>query len=194
MKYPITISKEEITKLPLLQFNGEIHVIEDHKSMFQAIRQLGKQTIIGFDTEKKPTFKKGQYHATALIQLSTSEDAFLFRINKLGFHEELKALLESKDIIKVGIGMKDDLVELQMISTFSPQNCIDLNEVIPTLGIEKVVVRNLAGIFLEKRVSKNQQVSNWENDLLTESQMHYAAADACVCFEIYSLLKLNGYL
>ena len=104
MKYPITISKEEITKLPLLQFNGEIHVIEDHKSMFQAIRQLGKQTIIGFDTEKKPTFKKGQYHATALIQLSTSEDAFLFRINKLGFHEELKALLESKDIIKVEIG------------------------------------------------------------------------------------------
>ena len=156
--------------------------------MLQAIKKLKTQEIIGFDTEKKPTFKKGQYHPTALIQLSTATEVFLFRINKIGLHDDLITLFESDKITKIGVGMRADIVELKRIRTFTQNNCIDLNDLMPTLGVKKIGIRNLVAIILEKRVSKNQQVSNWENAELTRSQQQYAATDAWVCYEIYVLL------
>ena len=162
--------------------------------MFQAIEKLKKQGIVGFDTEKKPTFKKGQYHPTALIQLSTATEVFLFRINKIGLHDDLITLFESDKIAKIGVGMRADIVELKRIRTFTQNNCIDLNDLMPTLGVEKIGIRNLVAIILEKRVSKNQQVSNWENSELTHSQQQYAATDAWVCYEMYVLLIKKGYI
>jgi ribonuclease D len=194
MTFPLSITKEEIAQLPLIKFEGPIHVINDHKAMFQAIKKLSSQDIIGFDTEKKPTFKKGQYHQTALIQLSTATEVFLFRINKIGLHDNLIALFESDKIAKIGVGMRDDFVELKQIQPFTQHNCIDLNDLMPTLGVEKIGVRNLVGILLEKRVSKNQQVSNWENAVLTLGQQQYAATDAWVCYEMYVLLLKKGYI
>ena len=114
MTFPLSITKEAIAELPLIKFNGPIHVINDHKEMFRAIKKLKKQEIIGFDTEKKPTFKKGQYHPTALIQLSTATEVFLFRINKIGLHEDLILLFESDKIAKIGVGMRADIMELKL--------------------------------------------------------------------------------
>ncbi|MAJ50358.1 MAG: 3'-5' exonuclease [Flammeovirgaceae bacterium] len=194
MTFPRSITKEAITQLPIIKFEGQIHLIDNHKEMFQAIKKLRVQEIIGFDTEKKPTFKKGQYHPTALVQLSTAKEVFLFRINKIGLHDDLINLLESDRIAKIGVGMRDDFVELKRIRTFKENNCIDLNNLMPTLGVEKIGVRNLVGILLEKRVSKNQQVSNWENEVLTQGQKDYAATDAWVCYEMYVLLLKKGYI
>ena len=194
MTFPLSITKEAIAQLPLIKFDGPIHVINDHKEMFRAIKKLKKQKIIGFDTEKKPTFKKGQYHPTALIQLSTATEVFLFRINKIGLHEDLILLFESDKIAKIGVGMRGDLMELKQIRTFTQNKCIDLNDLMPTLGVEKIGIRNLVAILLEKRVSKNQQVSNWENAELTLSQQQYAATDAWVCYKMYILLIKKGYI
>ena len=194
MTFPLSITKEAIAKLPLIKFEGLIHVIDDREEMLQEIKKLKNQEIIGFDTEKKPTFKKGQYHPTALVQLSTSKEVFLFRINKLGLDNALISLFESDRIAKIGVGIRDDFVELKQIRTFTEHNCIDLNDLMPTLGVEKIGVRNLVGILLEKRVSKNQQVSNWENEMLTPGQRQYAATDAWVCYEMYILLLKKGYI
>ena len=194
MTFPLSITKEAIAQLPLIKFDGPIHVVNNYKEMFQAIKKLKKEGIIGFDTEKKPTFRKGQYHPTALIQLSTSTEVFLFRINKIGLHEDLIALFESDKIAKIGVGMSADIVELKRIRTFIQNNCIDLNDLMPTLGVEKIGIRNLVAILLERRVSKNQQVSNWENEELTRSQQQYAATDAWVCYKMYTLLIKKGYI
>ena len=194
MAFPLSITKEAIAQLPLIKFDGPIHVINNHEEMFQAIKKLKKQGIVGFDTEKKPTFKKGQYHPTALIQLSTATEVFLFRINKIGLHDDLITLFESDKIAKIGVGMRADIMELKRIRTFDQNNCIDLNDLMPTLGVKKIGIRNLVAIILEKRVSKNQQVSNWENSKLTHSQQQYAATDAWVCYEMYVLLIKKGYI
>ena len=194
MTFSLSITKEAIAQLPLIKFDGPIHVVNNYKEMFQAIKKLKKEGIIGFDTEKKPTFRKGQYHPTALIQLSTSTEVFLFRINKIGLHEDLIALFESDKIAKIGVGMSADIVELKRIRTFTQNNCIDLNDLMPTLGVEKIGIRNLVAILLERRVSKNQQVSNWENEELTRSQQQYAATDAWVCYKMYTLLIKKGYI
>ena len=194
MTFPLSITKEAIAELPLIKFDGQIHVINNHKEMFRAIKKLKEQGIVGFDTEKKPTFKKGQYHPTALIQLSTATEVFLFRINKIGLHDDLIMLFESDKIAKIGVGMRADVMELKRIRTFTQNNCIDLNDLMPTLGVEKIGIRNLVAIILEKRVSKNQQVSNWENAELTRSQQQYAATDAWVCYEMYVLLIKKGYI
>ena len=194
MTFPLSITKEAIAQLPLIKFDGPIHVINDHEEMSRAIKKLKKQGIVGFDTEKKPTFKKGQYHPTALIQLSTATEVFLFRINKIGLHDDLITLFESDKITKIGVGVRADIVELKRIRTFTQNNCIDLNDLMPTLGVEKIGIRNLVAIILEKRVSKNQQVSNWENSELTHSQQQYAATDAWVCYEMYVLLIKKGYI
>ena len=194
MTFPLSITKEAIAQLPLIKFDGPIHVVNNYKEMFRAIKKLKKEGIIGFDTEKKPTFRKGQYHPTALIQLSTSTEVFLFRINKIGLHEDLIALFESDKIAKIGVGMSADIVELKRIRTFTQNNCIDLNDLMPTLGVEKIGIRNLVAILLERRVSKNQQVSNWENEELTRSQQQYAATDAWVCYKMYTLLIKKGYI
>ena len=194
MAFPLSITKEAIAQLPLIKFVGPIHVINNHEEMFQAIEKLKKQGIVGFDTEKKPTFKKGQYHPTALIQLSTATEVFLFRINKIGLHDDLIMLFESDKIAKIGVGMRADVMELKRIRTFDQNNCIDLNDLMPTLGVKKIGIRNLVAIILEKRVSKNQQVSNWENSELTHSQQQYAATDAWVCYEMYISLIKKGYI
>ena len=188
------ITKKEIQNLPLVKFAGKIHLVESPRDIGRAVRHLQSAAFMGFDTEKKPTFQKGQYHPTALVQLSTLEEAFLFRLTSIGFHDGLKELLESPSLKKIGISIKDDLAALNHISSFSPEGFLDLNDIASEIGINREGVRNLCAIFLEKRVSKNQQTSNWENETLTQAQMTYAATDAWICGEIYHSLVQKGYI
>ncbi|GAB4246750.1 MAG: 3'-5' exonuclease [Ekhidna sp.] len=188
------ITKEDIQTLPLIAFEGDIHIIETEKECNEAIRKLQQEPAIGFDTETKPTFRKGEYNPTALIQLATETDAYLFRLNALGYPKSLVQLMESSDTLKLGISILDDLRDLKKECRFTPTSFLDLNKVAKEIGIKHIGVKKLAAICLEYRISKNQQTSNWENETLTEPQKKYAATDAWICLAIYHELQRTGYV
>ncbi|MEM9338188.1 MAG: 3'-5' exonuclease [Bacteroidota bacterium] len=188
------ITNEHIRNLPLLAFEGNIRVIENEEEVDKALDLLRKEKILGFDTEKKPTFKKGDYHPTAMIQLASHHEAFLFRLNKIGCPNSLFDLMSDPEKIKFGISIGDDLKELRKLNPFEPSGFFDLNHIVKDIGVKHIGVKKLAAIFLNKRISKGQQTSNWENDALTEAQQKYAATDAWICLKIHQKLREQGYL
>lgn len=194
MIFAENISKEKLKNLPLLRYQGKIHVIDRHDQVWEAIQAIKKEPVVGFDTEKKPTFKKGQFHHTALLQFAIPEEAYLFRINKLGFHPGIKTLLENEHLKKVGLGLKDDISNLAQFGTYTPAGFVELIQITKSIGIKQSGLRNLAAIFFDQRISKNQQTSNWENEVLTTSQQQYAALDAGLCLDIYLLLQKKGFI
>ncbi len=185
-----SISKEELDDLPLKAFDGEIVVIDTMTAVFSAVKYLSEVRILGFDTETKPSFKRGQVNPVALLQLSTEDKAFLFRINRIGLPAPLKSLLADSEILKVGVAIRDDIKGLQKISPFRAEGFIELQEEVKGFGISDFSLKKLAGIVLGVRISKSQRLSNWEADELTEAQQSYAATDAWVSYEIlYSLTR-----
>lgn len=187
--FRISISPEEIGELALAAFPGEITVIDavDDK-FFAALRYLRRQTVIGFDTETRPTFTPDQHsNGTAILQLSGKEKAFLFKVQKLGLPRQLVSLLASS-VIKVGAATRDDIKGLQAIADFNPHGFLDLQSMVWEYGIRDKSVKKMAAIILGVKISKAQQLSNWEAEHLSESQMKYAATDAWICREMY--LKL----
>ena len=177
-------------KLDYASFPGKIYVIESVGAEFnRAIAYLRSQKIIGFDTETRPTFSPDQpRYGVALLQLSGPDKAFLFRINKMGMHRRLCNLLASDKIVKVGAAIHDDILGLQRKHDFKPSQFVDLQKIVWEWGIRDKSVKKMAAIILGFRVSKTQQLSNWEADSLSEAQCRYAATDAWVCREMY--LKL----
>jgi ribonuclease D len=145
--------------------------------------------IFGFDTETRPSFKKGRLNKTALVQLATSDIAFLFRINLTGIPDLLVEILENSDIIKVGVALRHDLISLQKIRSFSPCGFIDLQQYVEQFGIRDKGLRKLTANILGLRLVKGQQTSNWESKTLIQTQLEYAATDAWVCYEMY--IKLS---
>lgn len=192
--FPSQIAKEEIRELPLIRFEGTIHVVDSEEALAQAVEQLQKEKILGFDTETKPTFNKGEYNQTALIQLSSMRNAYIIRIKEIGIPNLLKNLLEDREIIKIGISIRDDLKELKKIRPFRPEGFVDLNSIAGDLGVTQIGMRSLSGIFLKARISKSQQTSNWEAKELSPGQQSYAATDAWVCIKIYKMLCEKGYI
>lgn len=188
--YSESIAPQEIQQLDYASFAGKIFVIDSVGAEFnRAIAYLRSQKIIGFDTETRPCFSADQpRYGVALLQLSGPDKAFLFRINKMGMHRRLCNLLASEKVIKVGAAIHDDIRGLQRKGDFVPGSFVDLQKIVCEWGIRDKSVKKMAGIILGIRVSKTQQLSNWEADKLSESQCKYAATDAWVCREMY--LKL----
>ena len=176
--------------LEFASFPGKIHVIDSVGAEFnRAIAYLRSQKIIGFDTETRPTFSQDQpRYGVALLQLSGPDRAFLFRINKMGMHRRLCNLMASEKVVKVGAAIHDDIKGLQKKHDFVPASFVDLQKIVCEWGIRDKSVKKMAAIILGFRVSKTQQLSNWEAERLSESQAKYAATDAWVCREMY--LKL----
>lgn len=191
MNYQSTITEEEIKQLPRKEFNGEIYLIDTNKKLDIALPLLKDKKVLGFDTETRPSFKKGPNNDIALMQLATSEEAFLFRINRIGFPESLKNLSEDDSVLKIGLALKDDLNGLKKFNDFNPSSFIDLQDLAKKLSIRNNGLKKLAAIFLNFRVSKSrsQRLSNWEGDTLTPKQVKYAATDAWVCYELYRVMK-----
>ncbi|WP_226390374.1 3'-5' exonuclease [Penaeicola halotolerans] len=187
------ITKEEITELPLGAFEGESIVIDDEKEVTEAIKILYKSRVIGFDTETKPAFKKGQFNEVALLQLSTLDQAFLFRLNHIGLPKVITKLLADPAVIKVGAAVHDDIKALKKLTYFQPKAFFDLNDECKAVGFKSYGVRNLSALVLGIRISKSEQLSNWETDTLSEKQIKYAATDAWACLEIYQELVKQGY-
>lgn len=188
--YKKTISPEEIDKLPFASFPGEIHVIDALGPEYDAaIRYLRRQKVIGFDTETRPTFMPGQPRSgVALLQLSGSQKAFLFRINRIGLPRTLAGILHNPSILKIGAAVHDDIRGLQKVHGFEAGGFIDLQRFAAEWGIMDKSVKKMSSIILGLRVSKSQQLSNWEAERLSEGQKMYAACDAWICREMYGAL------
>jgi ribonuclease D len=185
------VEDEYIKSLPPGCFSGNIHVV-DHPGMFdEACRTLTDVPVLGFDTETKPSFKKGRYHQVALLQLSTPDNAFLFRLNKIPLPRFVIDILEDSTVMKVGVALKDDLSALIRLAPFKPDGFIDLQQFVKQFGIEDNGLKKLVANILGFRISKRFQTSNWELDMLGPEQLCYAATDAWVCQEIYKALLNN---
>ena len=185
-----SITPKELEALEFASFPGNIIVIDSVGAEFnRAITYLRSQKIIGFDTETRPTFTPSQpRYDVSLLQLSGPDKAFLFRVNKIGMHRRLCNLLASDKVVKVGAAIHDDIRGLQKLSEFKPAAFVDLQKIGCEWGIRDKAVKKMAAIILGFRISKTQQLSNWEAETLSESQCKYAATDAWVCREMY--LKL----
>ena len=184
------VTPQEIEKLEYASFPGKIYVIDSvGAELNRAIAYLRSQKIIGFDTETRPTFTPSQpRYGVALLQLSGPDKAFLFRVNKIGMHRRLCNLLASSKILKVGAAIHDDIRGLQRLRDFQSDGFTDLQKIVCEWGIRDKSVKKMAAIILGIRISKTQQLSNWEAEKLSDSQCMYAATDAWVCREMY--LKL----
>ena len=185
-----SITPKELEKIDFASCPGKIIVIDSVGAEFnRAIAYLRDQKVIGFDTETRPTFSPDQpRYSVSLLQLSGSDKSFLFRINKIGMHRRLCNLLASDKVIKVGAAIHDDIRGLQKLQYFVPAKFEDLQKIVWEWGIRDKSVKKMAAIILGSRVSKTQQLSNWEAETLSEAQQMYAATDAWVCREMY--LKL----
>ena len=184
------IATEQIEQLPMAEFHGEITVVETEDHAYrQALKTLRAEKVIGFDTETKPCFvAKAPKNHMALLQLSTADHAYIFRLQQLGLPDGLANLLSDPSIIKVGAAVRDDINGLNWYSKFEAGGFADLQNIAEKFGIEEKSVRKMSAIILGIRVSKSQQLSNWESSRLSDAQLRYAAIDAWVCRQMY--LKL----
>jgi ribonuclease D len=150
---------------------------------------MAREQILGIDTETRPSFKKGTLDPTSLIQLSTLDPAWILRVNRIGYPREMLELLSRENPLKVGVSLHDDLRRLRSDFQFEPQGFLDLQQYVEAFRIEEKGLKKLSAIVLGRRISKSQQVSNWDADLLTEAQLRYAATDAWICLKIYYKLR-----
>ena len=182
-----SITPQEIEKLEYASFAGKIFVIDGVGAEFnRAIAYLRSQKVIGFDTETRPTFTPGQQqYGVSLLQLSGPDRAYLFRVKTIGMHRRLCNLLASDKILKVGAAIHDDIRGLQRLRPFEPAGFIDLQKIVCEWGIRDKSVKKMAAIIMGIRISKTQQLSNWEAEKLSDAQCLYAATDAWVCREMY---------
>ncbi|KAA6303695.1 MAG: Ribonuclease D [Candidatus Ordinivivax streblomastigis] len=186
-----TITKEEIHDLPVEEFTGQIVVVQTVEDAELAVNVLLQSTRIGFDTETRPSFCKGILKRVALIQLSTHEICFLFRLNYIGFPPSLIGLLSNPDVQKIGLSLRDDFQSMGRRMKFQPQGFIDLQQMVQNFDIEELSLQKIYAILYRKKISKSQRLSNWEAEQLTLSQQKYAALDAWACLKIYEDLCLT---
>lgn len=177
--------KNQIQTLPCVHFKGRIIVIFTEKEADKAVDYLMKQSVLGFDTETRPTFKKGQSHQVALLQVATHDTCFLFRLNKIGMTDSVVRLLEDHTITKVGLSLQDDMRMLNQRRAFTPGTFVELQKEVKDIGIEDNSLQKIFANLFGGKIAKGQQLSNWEAEILTEAQQRYAATDAWACIKIH---------
>lgn len=192
--FQATISKEEVNQLPIASFTGEIVVVDDMDKFHRAMKILKKYKLVGLDTETRPSFRKGELNKISLLQISTENQCFLFRIHLIQFPDELKKYLAKLSIKKIGVALHDDIIGLQKLGEFKARNFVDLQSIVNDYGIMELGLQKLYAILLKGKISKKQRLSNWENTELTESQKLYAATDAWATLMIYKELMKHQKL
>lgn len=180
-----SISKAEINELPLINWKGRTEILTTVEEMAKAVERLSHETVLGFDTETRPTFKKGDYYPPALIQLGGTDCVYLFRISKTKTLSPLLPILESETILKTGVAIKDDVKELKKMEAFEPRGFFEVAELTKQLGYKNCGLRSLAALIMQGRISKAAQVSNWAREKLDAKQIRYAATDAWISRELY---------
>lgn len=189
----LAISKEELAKMPPADLTHEIRVVETAADARSALRYLSRQKIVGFDTETRPSFKKGRNYNVSLIQISTDDISFLFRINKIGLMPQLVEFLASEKVRKIGLSVKDDFHGLRKLADFEPGGFVELQDYVHRYCIVDASLQKIYAIIFSQRISKGQRLTNWEADSLTPAQQHYAALDAWACLNIYNYLEAGSF-
>lgn len=183
------IDKVAIQALPLTYFEGEVIVVDRPEQVAEAAAYLNQYTILGVDTEARPSFKRGVHYPTALVQIATEERCYLFRLTHVGLPVEIAQIFANPAICKVGLAFKDDINGLRRRRDFKPANCIDLQSIVCKYGIMDMGLQKIFAIVFGKKISKAQQLTNWENSHLTPEQARYASTDAWATLLIYLVLK-----
>lgn len=189
--------KKKVNELPKILFEGRIIVIFSEEEADKAVSYLLRQKILGFDTETRPSFRKGKMHQVSLLQVATHDTCFLFRLNRIGITDSLIRLLEDRDITKVGLSLHDDLRMLGLRKRFVPGTFVELQKEVKDIGIKDLSLQKIYANLFGRKISKNQQLSNWEADILSDAQRKYAATDAWACImiheEIDRMKREGGY-
>lgn len=192
--YPRDITPDKVNQLPLIRYEGDIHIIDKPEDELRCLEQLQKESLLGFDTETRPTYRAGVFYPPALVQFATSDAVYLVRLTDHKFENLLKKVLGNKKIVKAGVAVHDDVSDLQGLVRFNPANFVDLSNVAERHSIKKKGLRNLAALFLQRRVSKNGRLSPWHQPRLSKKQIRYAATDAWVSRELYLQMKHHGLI
>ena len=184
------IDKKIVAELPKVSFPGRIFVIYTEAEARKAIDYLNTHVLVGVDTETRPSFRKGAVNKVALLQVSTYDTCFLFRLNHLGLPDFLEEFLQN-DVLKIGLSLKDDFAMLRRRNQKDPRmgNWVELQDYVASFGIEEKSLQKIYALLFQEKISKSQRLSNWEADVLTPSQQQYAATDAWACLNIYNRLQ-----
>ena len=183
------MTKEQINARPIRKYQGHIHLIQRSEQVEEAVRQLEKEKVLGFDTETRPTFRVGQSYPPAVLQLAGEQAVYIFQLQHCHLPKALCRLLANPKIIKAGVALDRDVQELNKLASFKPAGFVDVGELAKLAGCMNHGLRGLAALLLEFRVSKDSQTSNWAKRTLTRAQIEYAATDAWVGRELYHKLQ-----
>lgn len=183
------IDKATIQTLPVTFFEGEVILVDKPDMVADAAAYLRQHSVLGVDTEARPSFKRGVHYPTALVQIATLERCYLFRLTHVGLPVEIAQIFANPDICKVGLAFKDDINGLRRRRDFKPANCIDLQSLVCKYGIMELGLQKIFAIIFGKKISKAQQLTNWENSHLTPEQARYASTDAWATLSIYLALQ-----
>ena len=181
--------KTAIAELETVTFEGRIVVVLNEFEARRAVNYLLSQKILGVDTETRPSFKKGAMHQVALLQVSSYDVCFLFRLNYTGITPSIRRLLEDTTVPKIGLSLRDDLMMLHRLGEFETGWFIDLQDHVREIGVEDMSLQKLYANFFGKKISKRQRLTNWEADVLSDKQKQYAAIDAWSCIMLYEELQ-----
>ena len=192
-QFDISIPKDRIHDMEAVTFDGTITVVDTPEAVAAAVADLSRHRIVGFDTETKPSFKKGHTHPVALMQISTETHGYLFRLNKIGFPEQLRRFIENPGILKIGLSIKDDFFVMHRNSDFTPAGFVELQKFVRDFHIVDCSLQRIYAIIYGRRISKGQRLTNWEARELTPAQQAYAVIDAWACLRIYNDLTAGKF-
>jgi ribonuclease D len=188
------ITPAQMRDLPEADYKGPIWLVSSVEQAEEVSRTLKNSRVLGFDTETRPSFKKGQVYPVALLQLATADDAYVFQLEKTGLPDDLVEVLANPKIAKAGIAVKGDIRELQAMKKFKAAGFVELGELTKKHKMKNHGLQGVAAALLGKRISKKEQLSNWSNPKLTEAQIKYAANDAWIGREIYLEMRKRGWI
>ena len=196
MEYIVSIDKEKINEMPVAEYgDGHIYIVDALSQVSAAVTHLRKHALVGFDTETRPSFKRGERHKLSLIQLATPDDCFLFRINKLeSIPMKLKQYLEDAKCAKVGLSTHDDINQIVRVAKMRPRGFIEIQELVKRFRIADMSLQKIYAILFGQKISKSQRLTNWDADELSEGQQRYAAIDAWACIDIYNRLMSGEFI
>lgn len=187
--YATHIDKDAVNRMPLVRFEGEVIVVNTLEHVAEAMAYLNLHSVVGVDTESRPSFVRGVHYPTALVQIATVERCYLFQINRMGMPQALADFFADPDIMKIGLAFHDDLHGLQKLLPFNPQNCHDIQKIVNNYGIFELGLQKIYAIVFGCKISKSQQLTNWDTDTLTTEQARYASTDAWATLMIWMELS-----
>ena len=188
------LTKDQINAMPLVKYEGKIHVLSSRDDIQESVDYLMTQKVIGFDTETRPTFTKGSANAPSLVQLAGEKAVFIYQLDDISILKKLSTILSNKKITKSGVSVDRDLIELMFLTPFDPCSFIDLGDVARDRGIPHHGLRGLAAMFLGSRISKGARTSDWGRDRLSRSQVSYAATDAWIGLELFKRFEKKNII